>query len=92
MMPHSVRAQAGLYSIDYWVPLGIVLFSEQKRRTHVFARSHRLVWPLPGIPLRGEGGSCVPRKRKTDEGCLPLPMGEVPRRGGEGMFTLSVTP
>ena len=50
MMPHSVRTQAGLYSIDYWVPLGIVLFSEQKRRTHVFARSRRLVWPLPGIP------------------------------------------
>ena len=40
----------------------------------------------------GEGVSCVPRKRETDEGYLPLPMGEVPRRGGEGMFTLSVTP
>ncbi len=50
------------------------------------------MWPFPRIPLRGEGGSCVPRKRETDEGYLPLPMGEVPRRGGEGMFTLSVTP
>ena len=27
----------------------------------------------------------------TDEGHLPLPMGEVPRRGGEGIFTLSVS-
>ena len=39
-----------------------------------------------------KGGSRVPRKRETDEGYLPLPMGEVSRRGGEGMFTLSVTP
>ena len=45
----------------------------------------------PCLPL-GEGGSRVPRKRETDEGYLPLPMGEVSRRGGEGMFTLSVTP
>ena len=30
--------------------LGIVLFSEQKRRTHVFAMSRRLVWPFPRIP------------------------------------------
>ena len=34
----------------------------------------------------GEGGSRVPRKRETDEGNLPLPMGEVPRRGGEGVL------
>ena len=45
----------------------------------------------PCLPL-GEGGSRVPRKRETDEGYLPLHMGEVSRRGGEGMFTLSVTP
>ena len=45
----------------------------------------------PCLPL-GEGGLRVSRKRETDEGYLPLPMGEVPRRGGEGMFTLSVTP
>ena len=52
-----------------------------------------LVWQSvsPCLPL-GEGGSRVPRKRETDEGYLPLPMGEVSRRGGEGMFTLSVTP
>jgi len=35
------------------------------------------------LPL-GEGGSRVPRKRETDEGYLPRPMGEVSGRGGEG--------
>jgi len=44
----------------------------------------------PCLPL-GEGGSRVSRKRETDEGNLPLPMGEVPGRGGEGVVTLSVT-
>ena len=37
------------------------------------------------LPL-GEGGSRVPRKRETDEGNLPLTMGKVPGRGGEGDF------
>ena len=32
----------------------------------------------------GEGGSHVSRKCETDEGYLPLPMGEAPGRGGEG--------
>ena len=43
------------------------------------------------LPL-GEGGSRVFRKRETDEGYLPLPMGEVPLEGAErALFTLSVT-
>ena len=39
---------------------------------------------------RGEGGSRVPRKRETDEGHLPLPLGEVPE-AERAIFTLSVT-
>ena len=47
--------------------------------------------PSQAFP-HGEGGSRVPRKRETDEGNLPLPMGEVPPEGGgEGEFTISVT-
>ena len=53
--------------------------------------------PQTGVAIRfpkafpsGEGGSRVPRKRETDEGYLPLPMGEVPPEGGgeggEGEF------
>ena len=55
-----------------------------------------LAWPPSGDSLRsqsvtpafpaGEGGLRVPRKRETDEGHLPLPLGEVPGRGGEGFF------
>ena len=42
--------------------------------------------------LHSIGGSRFRRKRETDEGYLPLPMGEVPPEGGgEGEFTLSVT-
>ena len=39
----------------------------------------------PAFPA-GEGGLRVPRKRETDEGHLPLPLGEVPGRGGEGFI------
>ena len=51
-----------------------------------------LVWQsVPQAFPRGEGGSRVPRKRETDEGHLPLPMGEVPLEGAErALFTLSV--
>ena len=49
-----------------------------------------LVWQsVPKAFPSGEGGSRVSRKRETDEG-LVSPMGEVPGRGGEGVFTLSV--
>ncbi len=37
------------------------------------------------LPL-GEGGSRVFRKRETDEGYLPLPMGEVPLEGAERAY------
>ena len=44
-------------------------------------RTSPLKWcgnPFPHAFPSGEGGSCVPRKRETDEGHLPLPLGEVP--------------
>ena len=75
-----IRQAAGYRSVSFLRHTGIEgVIANQCRNTGVAIRSPK---PSP----HGEGGSRVPRKRETDEGNLPLPMGEVPQRGGEGDF------